>query len=68
MLLPSGENLQKIPQKPYNVTRKNMVLSILKGTGTVSDSQSVFGLPLKNMKGFLESHRVIIKYLVPANA
>lgn len=68
MSLSSGENLKKNPQKIYNVPRKNMVLSRLKETGSVSDSQSVFALPLKNMKGFLESHRLIIKYLEPANA
>lgn len=68
MLLSSGENLKKIPQKTYNIPRKNMVLSTLTETGSVSDSQSVFVLPLKNVKGFLESHRLIIKYLVPANA
>lgn len=30
-------------------------------------SHSVFGLPLKNLKCFLESHRMIIKYLAPDN-
>lgn len=45
-----------------------MVLSMLKEAGSVSGSQSGFGLLHKNINSLLESQRLVIKYFVPANA